>query len=213
MQGILQENLNAISQAIDLPGPSDEDLVLRLRSEDSDALSALFQRYSKLVFGIALRVLRDTGEAEEVVQESFLYMYRKAVLFEPSRGSARVWIIQIAYSRARDRKAHLARRGFYLRSNVEALDLDETLPGRADMEEEIAVKLDFDRLQCTFDELTEMQRETLRLFYFEGLQLREISERFSEPLGNIRHHFYRGMERLRKSTLIKKLRKNSHAKN
>lgn len=213
MQSALQESLDIISRAINLPGPTDEDLLARLRSEDPDALNVLFNRYSKLVFGIALRILHDTGEAEEVVQESFLYIYRKAELFEPSRGSAKVWIVQVAYSRARDRRTHLSRKGFYLRADIETLGLDETLPDEIDIEQEIAIKLDFDRLQRSFEELTEMQRETLRLFYFEGMQLREISERFHEPLGNIRHHFYRGMERLRKSTVIEKLRKNSHAKN
>jgi RNA polymerase sigma-70 factor, ECF subfamily len=213
MQSALQETLDAISQTIEIPGPTDEELMARLCAEDASALNLLFNRYSRLVFGIAVRILRDVGEAEEIVQECFFYFYRKAMLFEPTRGSAKVWIVQVAYSRARDRKAHLSRRGFYLRTDIESLVLDETLAGEGNVEQEIAVKLDFDRLQCAFDDLTEMQRETLKLFYFEGLQLREISERFHEPLGNIRHHFYRGMERLRKSAVIEKLRKNHNAKN
>jgi RNA polymerase sigma-70 factor (ECF subfamily) len=152
------------------------------------------------------------GESEEVVQESFLYLYQKVQLFDPSRGSAKIWIIQIAYSRAKDQKAHLSRRGFYLRTDIESLELDETLAAGADVEREIAAKLDFNRLEYAFNDLTSMQRQTLKLFYFEGLALKEISERLQEPLGNVRHHFYRGIERLRRSTVTEAGRKNQHAR-
>jgi RNA polymerase sigma-70 factor (ECF subfamily) len=165
------------------------------------------------VYSIALRILHDTGEAEEVVQECFLYLYRKAELFEPSRGSAKVWIIQLAYSRARDRRAHLARRGFYLRTDIDSDGIEGTLVGNADVEREIGAKVDFARLQCAFEDLTEMQIKTLNLFYFDGLELREISERLHEPLGNVRHHFYRGLERLRSSAVVERLRNHRHATN
>jgi RNA polymerase sigma-70 factor (ECF subfamily) len=205
--------LGAISQPIESDELSDEMLISLLRAEDADALDVLFSRHSRLVYSIALRILRDVGEAEEVVQDCFLYVYRKALSFEPSRGSVRVWIIQVAYSRARDRKAHLTRRGFYLRTDIESDNLEGTLVGNADVEREIGAKVDFDRLQCAFEDLTEMQYETLKLFYFDGLELREISERLHEPLGNIRHHFYRGLERLRSSAVVKGLRNHRHATN
>ena len=196
-----QGAVNGNSQANDAPALNDEELILLLRAENPEGLDRLFSRYSRLVYRIALRILKDAGEAEEVVQECFLYVYRKALTFEPSRGSAKVWIIQVAYSRARDRRAHLARRGFYLRANIDSLGLDGTLIGQGDTEREIGAKLDFDRLQFAFDDLSPIQRETLNLFYFEGLGLKEISEQLHEPLGNVRHHFYRGLERLRKSAV------------
>ena len=133
-------------------------------------------------------------------------MFRKAFTFEPSRGSAKIWIVQVAYSRARDRKAHLARRGFYSHSSVESVELDGTLAGSGDVEREIGAKLDFERLQVAFEDLSVIQRKTLKLFYFEDMDLREISERLEEPLGNVRHHFYRGLERLRKSSIAERLR-------
>ena len=192
---------------------SDEELVARLLTGDAEALDTLFSRYSKMVYGIALRILKDTGEAEEVVQECFLYFYRKAFSFEPSRGTAKVWIVQVAYSRARDRRAHLSRRGFYMHTDIESLGTDVTLIQRSDVEQEISAKLDFDRLQFAFEDLTQIQRETLQLFYFEGMGLKEISEVVHEPLGNVRHHFYRGLERLRKSAVAKSLRKIQNGKN
>jgi RNA polymerase sigma-70 factor (ECF subfamily) len=80
--------------------------------------------------------------------------------------------------------------------------------GKSDVERETGAKLDFAHLQKAFEDLTLMQRRTLELFYFEGFELREISERLHEPFGNVRHHFYRGLERLRKSPSVQRLRGN-----
>lgn len=189
--------------------PTDEELMASLQAKDSEALELLFARYSRLVFGIAFRILNDHSESEEVVQEAFFYIYRKAVLFDPVKGSAKGWVVQIAFSRARDRKAHLSRRGFYAGTDIDSLD--DTLQGRSDVEHEIGVRLDFSQLQCAFEDLTHLQRQTLEMFYFEGLALREIGERLHEPFGNVRHHFYRGLERLRKSPAVKRLRENHNA--
>ena len=77
---------------------------------------------------------------------------------------------------------------------------------------EVEARLAFGRLRAGFDELSEIQRQTLKLFYFEEIGLREISERLKEPLGNVRHHFYRGLERLRKSAVVERVRKRQDAK-
>src|ERR1700685_3657698 len=187
--------------------PSDEELMAGLQAKDTSALETLFTRYSRLVNGIAFRILRDQSEAEEVVQEAFFYINQKASVFDPVKGGAKAWIVQIAYSRALDRKAHLSRRGFY--AGTEINSLDDTLVGKTDVEREIGARINFAHLQRAFEDLTEMQRRTIELFYFEGLELREISERLHEPFGNVRHHFYRGLERLRKSPSIQRLRGNN----
>jgi RNA polymerase sigma-70 factor (ECF subfamily) len=88
--------------------------------------------------------------------------------------------------------------------------LDGKLAGNGDVEREIGAKLDFERLQSAFEDLSAIQRKTLELFYFEDFDLREISERLHEPLGNVRHHFYRGLERLRKSAIAERLRNYHH---
>jgi RNA polymerase sigma-70 factor (ECF subfamily) len=194
---------------VEVRSPSDEELMSSLQAKDSKALELLFDRYSRLVFGIALRILNDRSEAEEVVQEAFFYIYQKSLIFDPLKGSARGWVVQIAFSRARDRKAHLSRRGFYSGTDIDSLD--DTLLGQNNVEREIGARLDFSQLQCAFEDLTHMQRQTLEMFYFEGMELREISERLHEPFGNVRHHFYRGLERLRKSPAVKRLRENHHA--
>ncbi len=180
-----------------------------LQVKDAEALDLLFGRYSRLVFAIALRILNDRSEAEDVVQEVFFSLYQKALLYDSAKGTAKGWIVQVAFSRARDRRAHLSRRGFYSGTDVESLQ--DTLIGLTDVEHEVGTRLDFSQLRCAFEDLTTIQRQTLELFYFEELDLREISERLREPFGNVRHHFYRGLERLRKSPAVKRLRDNHNA--
>ncbi len=175
-----------------------------MQAKDSKGLDLLYTRYSRLVFGIAFRILNDKSEAEEVVQEAFFSLYQKALLFDPSKGSAKGWVVQIAFSRSRDRRAHLLRRGFYSGTDVESLD--DTLQGQGDVEREVGLRIEFSHLLSAFEDLTDMQRKTLELYYFEGLELREIGQRLNEPFGNVRHHFYRGLERLRKSPAVKRLR-------
>lgn len=194
----------AESQPVEVRSPSDEELMARMQAKDSQGLDQLYTRYARLVFGIAFRTLNDRSEAEEVVQETFFSLYQKALLFDPAKGSAKGWVVQIAFSRARDRRAHLLRRGFYSGTDIDSLD--DTLEGEGDVEREVGLRIDFAHLLTAFEELTEMQRSTLELFYFQGLELREISQRLKEPFGNVRHHFYRGLERLRKSPAVKRLR-------
>jgi RNA polymerase sigma-70 factor (ECF subfamily) len=184
--------------------PSDEELMARLHANDSNVLNLLFERYSRLVLGIALRILHDHGEAEEVVQESFFQVFQKANLFDPTKGAAKAWIVQIAFHRALDRKSYLDRRGFYLGTDIGSLD--DVLLSKTDLDQEIGARFNRMHLEKAFEELPEKQRRTLELFYFEGLELREIIEKLNEPLGNVRHHLYRGLERLRNSAFIQRIR-------
>jgi RNA polymerase sigma-70 factor, ECF subfamily len=199
-----QERPAAPLGAPERPIPSDEEVMAGLQSNDASALEILFDRYSRLVLVIARGVVRDIGEAEDVVQEAFFYVYKKSMLFDGSKGSVKSWIVQIALHRALDRKSHLARRGFYAGTDIGSLD--DTLLGETDLEREIGAKLNRVQFEKAFEQLPESQRLTLELFYFEGLNLREISLKLNEPLGNTRHHFYRGLERLRKSAFVQNLR-------
>ena len=174
-----------------------------LEGDTAPFLNTLFRRYSRLVLSVAERILRDKSEAEEVVQEVFLYAHLKAKLFNPAKGSSKAWIMQIALSRALDRKLYLSRRGFYAARDNRLLT---GLLGKTDLERETASKLNRRHLEHAFGDLTPVQRRTIRCFYFEGLDLREISEQFSEPLENVRHHFYRGLKKLRSSTRLLALR-------
>jgi RNA polymerase sigma-70 factor, ECF subfamily len=182
--------------------PSDEEALARLRAGDSQALNLIYERYSRLAFSVALRILHDYGEAEEVVQDVFFQVFQKANLFEPSKGTAKAWIVQIAFHRALDRRSYLHRRGYYVGTDTDCLG---DTPGETDLEREVGARLNRSHLERAFEELTDLQRRTLELFYFDGLELREITERLGESLGNVRHHFYRGLERLRKSAFVQGL--------
>jgi RNA polymerase sigma-70 factor (ECF subfamily) len=179
----------------------DAQFVSQLTAESSGDVDLLFQKYSRIVLGTAYRVLGDPSEAEDVVQDVFFYLYRKSQLFDESKGSLKAWIIQITLSRALDRKLYLARRRPRENENIANLQ-----PCPNDLEQEIDAKLTRKHLERAFTALSDRQRRTIEFFYFEEMDLREIGEHLGEPLGSVRHHLYRGLQRLRKSSLLHRLR-------
>lgn len=179
--------------------PSDESLVVRISCGDREALATLFRRYARLVHGIGRRILRDNAEAEDFVQDLFLYVYRKANLYNAERASARTWVIQTSYYKALIRRSQLASRHYYAEpepSNKEPHKVaDGNLPSYDRSGEGLFGRDGWRELRFC---LTEEQWETLRLHFYEGYTLAEIATKRGEAIGNVRHHFYRGIERLRK---------------
>src|ERR1044071_3067324 len=103
-----------------MPNLSDEDVMERLRNGHPDALPILFDRFYRLVLRIASRILRDPGEAEDVMQDVFFELFNKAAQFDPAKGSAKTWILQYAYHRSLSRRQYLALRNFYDRRRTGA---------------------------------------------------------------------------------------------
>jgi RNA polymerase sigma-70 factor, ECF subfamily len=171
--------------------PSDAELVAGLKIADGDALDALFRRYARLVYRVALDILRDAGEAEDVTQEVFLEVYRKAHQYDARRGSVRVWLLQYAYHRALRRKAALRRRAAY---GGEPLDERERAPRGLwrDLTPEEGRLV----IRAGLARLPEKQRATLELACFEELTLRDVAERLGVSIGCTRHYYYRGLARL-----------------
>src|ERR1700728_3795841 len=101
---------------------TDQQLVVQLQDGVKDALAVLFERYHRLVFSIALKIVRDRGEAEDVTQNVFLEIYRSVAQFDPAKGTLKIWLFQIAYYRAFYRKQHLNIRNFYNHESTEDLD-------------------------------------------------------------------------------------------
>ncbi|MFC5861815.1 RNA polymerase sigma factor [Acidicapsa dinghuensis] len=170
---------------------SDDALLAEVQSGSKEALGLLFRRYRPPVVHIARRILRDASEAEDLCQEVFVYLFEKAKLFDPSKGSASTWIIQIAYHRAMNRRAYLAHRQHY---TAQEFDEQRFGPSPRSSIDELTARNLLNRLR---GQLTQDQRQTLELHFFEGYSLKEIAERTHQKLGNVRHHFYRGLERLR----------------
>ena len=177
---------------------SDEDLVVRMAMGDQDALGCLFERYARVVRSVAARILRDTAEAEDLVQDLFLFLQRKCAIFDSTKSSARSWIVQMTYHRAIERRRYLVTRQFYSHTEIE--NTAKHVVGNPTAESDYSADAVFGRngLNKVVESLTDDQRETLRLHFFDGYTLLEISQKLGQPLGNVRHHYYRGLDKLRK---------------
>jgi len=177
---------------------SDESVIAQLCAGERDALAVLFERYARLTRSVAVRILRDTAEAEDLVQDLFLFIQRKCGIFDSSKSSARSWIVQMAYHRALDRRRYLKSREFYAQPFFQANGAQ--VVGKPTTESDYSAETVFGRngLEKIVNSLSVDQRETLRLHFFEGYTLAEVSEKLAQPLGNVRHHYYRALDRLRK---------------
>jgi len=187
---------------------SDEQLLTQVRDGAREALGYLFRRHARAVRNVAYRILRDEAEADDLVQEVFLFIFRKAALFDAAGGTARSWIFRVAYHRAFDRRRYLNSRHFY-----STKELEDTAFRLVDRREELlfhqqSMEGIFGKdLTARFSaRLTAEQRETIQLYFFEGYALKEIAELTGRSLVNVRNHYYRGLERMRKYVLPQKLR-------
>jgi RNA polymerase sigma-70 factor (ECF subfamily) len=187
--------------------PSDEALMALICEGDKEALASLFRRYARIVRGVAYRVLRDTSEADDLLQDIFLLIHLKCSLFNASRGPARFWILQMTYHRAIARRRYLNSRHFYTRVDLD--DMERDLADSASLQVSGDGLLGNSGLKRIFDSLTEDQRQTLRLFFVEGYTLTEIATKLSQTRGNVKHHYFRGLEKLRKQFFDGKLRGDS----
>jgi RNA polymerase sigma-70 factor (ECF subfamily) len=190
-----------------MPEISDEALMLQVCEGSREALAVLFRRYARLVRGVSFRVLRDASEADDLVQDIFLLVHRHCKTFDSSKAPARFWILQMAYRRAISQRRYLTSRHFYSR-----LELDDAASHLADprtnasrLESSIAGSLENGSVQKVFDVLSESQRQTLCLFFIEGYTLDEIAAKLGQSRGNVKHHYFRALDRLRKELFGSKL--------
>lgn len=184
-----------VDLAIATPSCSDEELLEQIRHRDQASALMFFHRYDRLAYSVGYKILRDEGEAEDLVQEIFLRLFSESGTFDAAKGSARTWVIQMIYRRAFDRRAYLRRRQFY--AGTEVTERTNASNEVKNPEDYLIDCLTAWQLKTAFSELSERQRETLEAFFFEGLRFSEIAERSGEDVKNVRHHYYRGLERLR----------------
>jgi RNA polymerase sigma-70 factor (ECF subfamily) len=173
----------------------DRDLMLRVESREADALGELYDRHGGRLLGLAQRVLGRSGEAEEVVQEVFLFAWRSASSFDPSRGTVLTWLLIATRSRAIDRLR--ARRPS---SRPETRSLEELGEGPAsadDVEANSASRQWESLCRAAIGQLPEEQRRALELAYFEGLTQEEIAARTATPLGTVKTRVRLGLMKLR----------------
>jgi RNA polymerase sigma-70 factor (ECF subfamily) len=169
----------------DLQDASDPELVCQWLAGNHDAFAVIVDRYQRLVFSVAVRIVKDEAEAEDVVQIVFLDIFRKVGNFDPSRGTLKVWVLQYAYTRSMNRRHHLEQRQFY--SNVELDDLEPSdlstrQVGRGAFSPGGAARL----VEEGLAPLNDKQREAIELIYFEGLKFAEAVEKTGESLPQLR---------------------------
>lgn len=168
----------------------DASLIARLRAGDENAMADLYDRYSAVVYGVALRVLGDTMAAEDVLQEVFLQLWRKPQSFDTSRGRMAPWLAVIARNRAID----------MLRKRPKEEEIKE-LPISAgiNLEDAAAQKQAADKVRGVLAGLPAEQRKTLEMAFFEGMTHTEIAGKTGEPLGTVKTRIRSALLALRKA--------------
>lgn len=173
-------------------GPPDvDDLMRRASRGDSQAFEALYDELSPAVYGLARRVVRDPARAEDVTQEVFLDVWRKATRFDVERGKAKTWVMTIAHRRAVDavRRSEAQKRQDH-QGAPEEISHDEPADALIAAEEHGAVR------DC-LETLTELQLESVRLAYFNGYTYGEVATLLDKPLPTIKTRMRDGLIRLR----------------
>lgn len=168
---------------------SDWSLLDRVSQKDEVALSALYDRYSGLVFSEAKRILQDTGAAEEILQDLFYQVWETAERFDSERGSLAGWLLVAARNRA------ISKLG---RKNAEELDENGVML-RMDVESPAAQKILLDKVRELMGSLPEGQRGALERVYFEGMSHAEIAKKIGQPSGTVKTRILSAMETLKQA--------------
>lgn len=165
-------------------------LIARIRSGDQSAMGELYDQYSGIVYGVALRVLGNTMAAEDVVQEVFLQLWRNPQAFQADRGRLAPWLAVIARNRAID----------VLRKRQPEDDIHELpIAGSVDLESEAARKIAVEKVRGVLAQLPPEQRKAVELAFFEGLTHTEIAGKTGEPLGTVKTRIRAALLALRKA--------------
>lgn len=188
--------LSAAGSGVTAPSPAVEDaeLVRRVADRDADALATLYDRYSATLLGLARRVLRDTEEAEDVLQEVFVQVWRQASRYDGRRSSVSTWLVLITRSRAIDRL-----RTRQVKERTAEASRQENPASHTSPEGMGAVLSDERRrrLARVLGDLPEEQRQVIELAFYRGLTQTEIAEQVSIPLGTVKTRTLLAMKKLR----------------
>jgi RNA polymerase sigma-70 factor (ECF subfamily) len=172
---------------------SDDGYILNaITRRDPDALVLLYDRYGRIAFGLAYRILGDATIAEEVVQDAFMSVWRRSSSFDASRGSCKSWLLSIVHNRAIDQlRGRFGKR----RSEVDFDALAPLLAG-PDLWSEVLEGLRAETVRAALGSLPEDQRRAIDLAYFEGLTQQEIAVRTGAPLGTVKSRMRLGLRKL-----------------
>jgi RNA polymerase sigma-70 factor (ECF subfamily) len=169
--------------------PSDAALLVRVGSADRDAFEVLYHRYARSIFGLALRRLRDRGQAEEVTQEAFAAVWRSAQSYLPERGSAGGWLYTVARNAVLDRLRRNARAA----TTAELPELASTEDGPDEQAEQAYTAW---RVHRALEELKPDERKVIELAYWSGLSQSEVADFLGQPLGTVKTRTRSALARL-----------------
>jgi RNA polymerase sigma-70 factor, ECF subfamily len=155
----------------------DQGLLSEIQSGSQDAMAVFFDRYSRMVYSVALRVLKDTGEAEDVMQEIFIQVWQNPGAFVSGRGSLGGWLVVVARNRAIDKLRR--------RRPSDPVELF-ALPSSTNLAQESERAFLLAKIQAVMAKLPEEQRISVELAFFEGLSHSEIAEKTGDPLGTVK---------------------------
>jgi len=174
--------------------PDDTDLIQAIARQESDALMHLYDRYNRLCFAVAYRIVNDASLAEEVVQDAYLQVWNRASTFDLERGrNVRGWLLTIVHHRSIDfRRRHVDRQVGQV-----ALDAVEHALAVPDVWREVAANLTREEMRAAIDTLPRDQKRAIELAYFEGMTHGEIAEREATPLGTVKGRIRLGLKKLR----------------
>jgi RNA polymerase sigma factor (sigma-70 family) len=171
-----------------------EHLLTRTAAHDERAFAELYRQTSSRLFGVCLRMLRDPGEAEEVLQEVFITVWRRAANFNPARAGATIWLVALARNRAIDR---LRLRGRGERTLVDPIDLEQIADERSGQPETAESDQECRRLLRCMEELDPKHRGAIREAFFSGATYMELATRCQVPLGTMKSWIRRALLQLR----------------
>ncbi|MGW5736719.1 MULTISPECIES: ECF RNA polymerase sigma factor SigK [Streptomyces] len=185
-------------QAVFIGGnPADEpDLVAlmkRVTDGDQEAFAQVYEAVSGPAFGVVRAVIRDAAQSEEVTQEVLVEVWRHASRYRPDRGSVTNWVLTMAHSRAVDRVRSVTAAS----AREQAVALRERMPEFDETEAEVETRLEREEVQRCLLSLTQVQRESITLAYYQGLTYREVAQRLSASLGTVKSRMRDGLIRLR----------------
>jgi len=172
---------------------SDDRVLALLAEERPEAMEVLYDRYGGLAYSLAYRVLQDAGAAEDVVQDAFLSIWRRADSYRPERGSLRTWLCSIVHHRDLDRLRGRAGRA---RTDL-PLEGAPAGDGVPDMFETVSLEIERDHVRSALVELPADQRQTIELAYYGGYSQSEISGLLGVPLGTVKGRTRAALRRLR----------------
>ena len=176
---------------------TDVDLIGRVSDGDAKALEVLYDRYNRVVYSFALRIVADPRIAEELLQEVFFRAWQQGKAFRETRGAFVTWLLSITHNMAIDEVRKRRRRPQKADSEDPEMVLAGVADTRQDVEDEVWLSSLRTTIETAMQELPAAQRDAIELAYFQGLTQREISERLGEPLGTIKTRMRLGIQKLR----------------